>query len=326
MLASILIVCAVPIMALITLVIRMKDGSPVIYKGVRLGIDKKPFVMYKFRTLSKDAQKIIGAELLTAQAASTRHLLTSFGRFLRETRLDELPQLFNILKGDMDFLGPRPERPEIYEKFCKQIKGYDERFEVKPGLIGYSQLFTPHSSPKRIRTLIDNKLLRKKQNPIWDIGGVFVTILIVLRRTIKFGVKLIWNNFIKSRILRLFEEKRSIDRIRQEESMVYFGPESNGNNVFPYEGRLIDINEEAVLVYSNEDTDEGDFIIKMETICKRFFKKRKIQKTAFCRGSIYKKISLVDNRYRYAYVMKYIPVSPLNSYMVHQYFLHESVI
>ena len=103
--------------------------------------------MYKFRTLPVGAQKKIGSKLL-----SFRHCkLPFFSKFLRDTRLDELPQLFNIMKGEMDFLGPRPLRPEIYDHMCKGITNYDLRFNVRPGLVGYSQLFTPHSSPKRIR-------------------------------------------------------------------------------------------------------------------------------------------------------------------------------
>src|SRR4030042_5740158 len=149
LLSLVLIIFSLPLMVIIALIVKIKDGGPVLYKGVRLGINKTPFIMYKFRTLSKDADKIIGAELLTAEIASTKKLVTHFGKYLRDTRLDELPQLFNILKGDMDFVGPRPERPEIYENICSHIRNYDRRFAVKPGLIGYAQLFTPPMTPKR---------------------------------------------------------------------------------------------------------------------------------------------------------------------------------
>jgi lipopolysaccharide/colanic/teichoic acid biosynthesis glycosyltransferase len=325
LLSLVLITFSLPLMVIIALTLKIKDGGPVLYKGVRLGINKTPFVMYKFRTLSRDADKIIGAALLTAEIASTKKLVTPFGKFLRETRLDELPQLFNILKGNMDFLGPRPERPEIYEKFCKCIEGYDERFSVKPGLIGYSQLFTPHSAPKKIRTLIDNKFLKKKQNLIWDMGGVVITILAVLERIFYHGLKIIWDNIIKIKIFGLYREKRHLERIRQHEAVVYIGTKNNDETIFTDEAKLVDINEEAILVYSNSELNRENLLLKMEMPFKRMFKKKKM-KTATCDGSIYKKIKLKNEEYKYAYVINYTPISPLNYYMVRQYFLQESII
>jgi lipopolysaccharide/colanic/teichoic acid biosynthesis glycosyltransferase len=92
-------------------------GRPIIYKGKRLGLNKKIFYMYKFRTLPTGLDKKLGSELFSRTSIK----IPFFAKFLRETRLDELPQLFNILKRDMDFLGPRPLRPEIYEKWKGQI-------------------------------------------------------------------------------------------------------------------------------------------------------------------------------------------------------------
>jgi lipopolysaccharide/colanic/teichoic acid biosynthesis glycosyltransferase len=297
-----------------------------LYKGTRLGIDKIPFTMYKFRTLAKDADKIIGAELLTQQIASTIHLVTPFGKFLRHTRLDELPQLFNILKGEMDFLGPRPERPEIYEKFCRDIEGYDERFSVNPGLIGYSQLFTPHSTPKKIRTLIDNRFLKKKQNFIWDITEVIFTIVVVLKRVLFYSAKLLRDNIIKSRLFGLYSEKRQLERLRLDEALVYIGTGDSHREESMEESKLVDINEEAILIYSNLEINQDTFIFRMENEYKKLCKKKSRKKTAVCNGTIYRKVPIKDKQYKNAYVIKYIPASPLNYYMVHQYFLNESVI
>lgn len=137
-LALSLIIISLPGSLIIYLIIRLVDGKPVFYRGIRLGLEKRPFFMYKFRTLKQGAEKEIGAALFSESGKN--NLETTLGRFLRSTRLDELPQLFNILRGDMDFLGPRPERPVVYEKYCRNIPGYDKRFSVKPGMIGYSQL------------------------------------------------------------------------------------------------------------------------------------------------------------------------------------------
>ena len=148
MLSLALIIVAFPAFLLIALLITLQDRGPVFYRGIRLGRHKEPFYMYKFRTMVPDAERMIGAEIFSRSLESGTNILTWSGRFLRETRLDELPQLFNTLKGDMDLLGPRPLRPAVYEKFCSRIKGFDRRFDVRPGLFGFSQLFTPHSSPK----------------------------------------------------------------------------------------------------------------------------------------------------------------------------------
>ena len=310
----------------IALIIRIKYGGPVLYKGTRLGIDKVPFTMYKFRTLMKDADEIIGAALLTHQVLSTAHLVTPFGLFLRHTRLDELPQLFNILKGDMDFLGPRPERPEIYEKFCKHIKGYDERFTVKPGLIGYSQLLTPHSAPKKLRTLIDNRFLRKKQNFFWDIAGVVFTIAVILQRVISYVVKVIWNDIIRSKVFALYKEKRELERLRLARTLVYLETEGTDIEVSIEKSKLVDINEEAVLIYTNHDINQETFIFNMETEYRQMCRKGRKKKIAVCNGAVYRKVPIEDKQYKSAYVIKYTPVSPFNYYMVHKYFLRESIL
>ena len=148
-----LIVLALPLMATVSIVLFLRRGHHVLYVGDRLGLNKKKFRMIKFRTLVSGANGIIGKRLL----GDGDPLLAPFGRFLRDTRLDELPQLFNVLKGDMRLVGPRPVRPEIYDSLCKGIPNYDRRFDVKPGLVGVSQLFTPHRTPKRLRAYLDNR-------------------------------------------------------------------------------------------------------------------------------------------------------------------------
>ena len=127
----------------------------------------KTFQIYKIRTLATKAESDFANKILSPDS----NLELTFGRFLRETRLDELPQLLNILKGDMNILGPRPIRKTIYEKNCKKIKNYGCRFVVKPGLLGLSQILNPHSAPKRIRAVIDqNFVLKIRENPLFMIA------------------------------------------------------------------------------------------------------------------------------------------------------------
>ena len=129
-----LIVLAIP-MAVIALIILIDSPGGAIFRQERLGKNGKPFVIYKFRTMNIDAE-VNGPKWADKEDARC----TRFGASLRKTRLDELPQLWNILKGDMSFVGPRPERQYFYELFDKYIVGFSNRLVVIPGLTGYAQV------------------------------------------------------------------------------------------------------------------------------------------------------------------------------------------
>ena len=129
-----LIVLLIP-MLIIALIIVIDSPGAAIFKQERLGLNGKPFTIYKFRSMHTDAEKD-GPKW----AALEDDRCTRFGAFLRKTRLDELPQLWNILKGDMSFVGPRPERACFYEKFEKYIVGFSNRMAVVPGLTGHAQV------------------------------------------------------------------------------------------------------------------------------------------------------------------------------------------
>jgi lipopolysaccharide/colanic/teichoic acid biosynthesis glycosyltransferase len=335
-LALVLILLSLPFGLIIAIIIKLQDGGPVFYKGARLGRDKKPFFMYKFRTLVPDAESIIGAQLLSNKSS----LITPFGKLFRDTRVDELPQLFNVLKGDMDFVGPRPERQAIYEKLCRHIKEYDRRFTIKPGLIGYSQLFTPHSSPKRIRSMIDNTFMKKKQLFFFDIIIVFYTILVVLKKVAYKGTVFICEYFLNQKLLKMYKEKRHLTRLKLNGAAVYIGPEIdnaiitdkkklqeliNRSEEFTNKARLININDEAILISSDERIDQKTFVFKMEVEFMFRFRRRTGKKTVVCFGEYFRKMGGDDSRAGHKYVIKYKPVSPLNYYILSQYFLQQSM-
>ena len=125
-----------PFMIFAALAIKLHDGGPVLYKQKRLTIDGKVFDVLKFRSMVVDAEKLSGPVL----ASDDDPRITPIGRFLRKVRLDELPQLFNILKGDMSVVGPRPERPELSEEYRKEMPEFEFRLKVKAGLTGYAQV------------------------------------------------------------------------------------------------------------------------------------------------------------------------------------------
>lgn len=125
-----------PLLALIAIAIRLTDGGPVLYRQVRVGLNRQRFTILKFRTMDKDAERDLGP--IWSVPGDPRCLRV--GHFLRRFGLDELPQLWNVLRGDMSIVGPRPERPEFTREFRKEHRGYDIRHTVRTGITGYAQI------------------------------------------------------------------------------------------------------------------------------------------------------------------------------------------
>lgn len=142
LIASCLLLLVWPLMLIGMMAIFLETGRPVLYSQLRVGRLGKPFRIYKFRSMTVDAEK--GGKAQWASANDNR--ITRVGAFLRNTRIDELPQLWNVLRGDMSFVGPRPERPEFVEQLAQELPYYNERHLVKPGLMGWAQLNYPYGA------------------------------------------------------------------------------------------------------------------------------------------------------------------------------------
>jgi lipopolysaccharide/colanic/teichoic acid biosynthesis glycosyltransferase len=315
-----------PVIVVVIPVVIFVNGWPLIYAGVRLGKNKKQFIMYKFRTLPKDFEQQYDGQLVSYQHG---YRLPWFSRFMRDTRLDEIPQLVNIFKGDMDFVGPRPVRPSVYKAVCQSINGYDKRFSVNPGLIGYSQLFTPHSTPKRIRSFIDNRATRYNKNILCDILIIFLAGFGVILKIVQLIYRVL-PIIIQDKILNRFTNKRLMDRIQLKQGQIHFCTQTGWVNYFcdEFESNMAilkDINEEFIRVDTQSPIKPGKLIFKAVALVNTKLG-RIHSKSFYSYGTVYRNYENLKSEYKYTYILRYEPVSDLNRYFVDQYFLKKSLM
>jgi sugar transferase (PEP-CTERM system associated) len=175
------LVFAAPLMAIIAAAVRLTSAGPALYSQRRVGQHGRVFTVHKFRSMRQDAEATTGA----VWASKDDKRITPFGRVLRRTRLDELPQLWNVLVGDMSLVGPRPERPEFVQQLTEQIPFYGQRHVVRPGLTGWAQVrYTYGSSVEDAMEKLQYDLFYIKNLSIaLDLFIVFSTIkTVILRR------------------------------------------------------------------------------------------------------------------------------------------------
>ena len=138
--SGLLLVLFSPVILLMSLAILVTSGRPILYSGARVGRGGRTFHMYKLRTLRPDAELRLGPYQATELDKLTESEMTRLGALLRASQLDELPQLWNVLRGNMSVVGPRPIRPVFFEELCVEIPQYWQRLVVRPGLTGFAQL------------------------------------------------------------------------------------------------------------------------------------------------------------------------------------------
>ena len=164
----------IPLVIIFGIRIKIEDNGPITYKQERLGKGGKRFYIYKLRSMRTDAEKF-GAQW--AEKDDPR--ITKVGRFIRKTRIDEIPQLFNILKGDMSLIGPRPERPQFTEQFNREIPGFINRLAVKPGLTGWAQVNGGYDMTPAEK-LVEDIYYIKNRSVLLDFKIIFKTVAVVL--------------------------------------------------------------------------------------------------------------------------------------------------
>lgn len=178
------IIISFPFFIIIAICIKLTDRGPVFYKQVRLTKGGKEFEIFKFRTMIQDAEKD-GVPRLAAEGDKR---ILPVGRLLRRTRLDELPQIYNILKGDMSLVGPRPERPELAEELAKEIPEFPCRLKVKAGLTGYAQVYGKYNTTAYDKLKLDLSYIRN-YSFLLDIKLIIMTPKILFLKESTEGVK-----------------------------------------------------------------------------------------------------------------------------------------
>ncbi len=183
-LSIIAIVILSPVMAVAALLIRQHDKGPVLYRQKRLTKDGREFMLMKFRSMKVDAEDDGIARLSTEEDER----ITPIGRVIRRFRIDEIPQMFNILKGDMTIVGPRPERPEIAALYEKELPEFKLRLQAKAGLTGYAQVYGKYDTTPYDKLQMDLMYISTASIP-QDISIIFATIKILFQRESTEGVK-----------------------------------------------------------------------------------------------------------------------------------------
>ncbi len=181
--ALVMLVIASPFMLITAIAVKVYDGGPVLYKQVRLTQYGREFKILKFRSMRVDAEKDGKARL----ASEHDSRITPVGKFIRSCRLDELPQLINILKGDMSVVGPRPERPELVEKILLEVPEFNYRLKVKAGLTGYAQVYGKYNTKLKDKLLFDLYYI-ENYSMLLDLKIMFLTFKILFVKDSTEGV------------------------------------------------------------------------------------------------------------------------------------------
>lgn len=183
-LCSIAMIVAAPIMLVVAIAIKLEDGGPVFFTQKRATIDGKTFDILKFRSMIVDAEKY--GQVIPATEKDPR--ITKVGNVIRATRIDELPQILNILKGEMSIVGPRPERVEHVEKYSKEVPEFSYRLKVKGGLTGYAQIYGKYNTSAYDKLRLDLMYI-EKYSLLLDIKLILMTLQIMLRKESTEGFK-----------------------------------------------------------------------------------------------------------------------------------------
>ena len=183
LLSALLLFLASPVIALISLGVLATSGRPILYRGERVGKDGRIFEMLKFRTLRPGAEERLGPYLGPELVERTRAETTRLGGRLRAMQLDELPQLWNVLRGDMSLAGPRPIRPRFFEQLASELPAYWQRLVVRPGLTGLAQMRRGYETSMAEKLAHDLEWIADRSVPLY-LRTIVATALRIVRQSV----------------------------------------------------------------------------------------------------------------------------------------------
>ena len=183
LLAALFLLLSLPVTLTIAAAILVTDGRPVLYRGTRVGRAGRFFAIYKFRTLRRGAEERLGHLLGPELVAATEAEHTRVGRRLKATQLDELPQLWNVLRGDMSFVGPRPIRARFFAELARDLPAYWQRLVVPPGLTGFAQMRRGYETSMEEKLAHDLEWIADRSVPLY-LRTLVSTALRILRQSV----------------------------------------------------------------------------------------------------------------------------------------------
>lgn len=287
-----------------------------LYKGERLGREKKPFDIYKIQTLKPGVEKKLKNSVLPFESK----MELPMGKFYRHTRIDEIPQLFNVLKGEMSFFGPRPVRRVIYNLNKKTIRGYHKRFRVKPGLIGPAQIILPHSAPKKMRSIINNRYISSPNRIYRNLQLLVIALpLIIINFLSQLGCNLRTYTKLFATTGSL-KEKRQSKRFVNHKNTISVSVADSVDLDFT-RLKVIDINKQTIAIETSLEMPENEFNLKMAVRAGNRLK------MISCTGqTIQKYLPVSKNNKKMKYIVAFKAASPFNQYMIDQYVLKHSIM
>jgi lipopolysaccharide/colanic/teichoic acid biosynthesis glycosyltransferase len=184
LLSGLFLLVALPAATLISLALLLTSGRPLLYRGERVGRDGRIYTMLKFRTLRPGAEARLGPYLGPELVERTRAETTRLGRWLRATQLDEIPQFWNVLRGDMSIVGPRPIRPRFFEELAAELPAYWQRLVIRPGLTGFAQVRKGYDTSMADKLAHDLEYIADRSVRLY-LRTVIATGLRVLRQSLR---------------------------------------------------------------------------------------------------------------------------------------------
>lgn len=318
LLAAVLLLASLPVIAVFYVLMKWvaRQREPFLYTGERLGKAKQPFTLYKIRTLPHHATESLNDELFRPEVDA----VLAFGRFLRETRLDELPQFWNVVRGDMLLVGPRPVRAAIYRKLHATIPRYDRRFQVKPGVTGYAQLLTAHRAPKRVRAAVDAHYADRMATLPWDLCMLARTMWLMMRQATGAIGHWILNRWRIVRWTGRPEDRRTLRRVSGKHVEFAFADEDFVLDEHPEWRHPRDVSYNTMAFRSDRKLGPDDCVNLVLRVRPR---ERAGIRYAQCYGMVQRVGETQPPGGHHRCVVMLTPLSDYSRYIMDQYILHD---